>query len=281
MFRTLKCDLEKTMIYSGFLISVVLTYVLCFTASAYIDSVNEKSYTVFEVVFRNGRTEAFAHHPELTDIEIFLKAFQGYLTMFMPVVSSFPFVFSFHTQKNNSVIRFEIMRVGTKKYYFCKLASALISGGVAVMLGVGMFGLICFAIFPHQSVFDMGVQVSTAEMALRILATAFVYGVVSAIPSVFLCSFCNDPYVVICVPLMLFYVRDTAVSRLVDSAVERGEYELAAKYRSFSSSAIATLVYTTEINDNIKNILVINGALVTVLILASCAVIKSYKDKGA
>ena len=49
--KSLRCDLNKTIINSGFVGAVFITFILCFTAYAYIDSATNKTYSVFEALF--------------------------------------------------------------------------------------------------------------------------------------------------------------------------------------------------------------------------------------
>ena len=61
-FQTLKQDLNKTIINIGFIGAVLMTCLLCFTASAYKDSTNDKSYSIFESFFSFDRSFIVTHY---------------------------------------------------------------------------------------------------------------------------------------------------------------------------------------------------------------------------
>lgn len=95
-------------------------------------------------------------------------------------------------------MRFTISRTGKLRYYLSKFISALISGGLAVMLGIAVYGIACAVLFQPLSEFDVSadqlqyiMQDSTGKTIIKMLAVAFAYGAVSTLPAFFLSSFCK------------------------------------------------------------------------------------------
>ena len=146
LLSAIKCDLNKSIINIGFAGAVLLTTVLAFTASAYTDLATEKTYSVFESLFTLDKN-ILRTDPMLSSVLVFRNGLSGYITMFLPIVVAFPFMVSFCAERNNGLMRFTISRTGKLRYYLSKFISALISGGLAVMLGIVVYGIACAVLF--------------------------------------------------------------------------------------------------------------------------------------
>ena len=62
--KTLRVDLNKTFVNIGFAGAFMLTFLLCFTAPAYVDYNTGKTYSIFEALFSMDSRfieELFAH----------------------------------------------------------------------------------------------------------------------------------------------------------------------------------------------------------------------------
>lgn len=154
LLNTIKCDLNKSIINIGFAGAVLLTTVLAFTSSAYTDLATDKSYSVFESLFTLDKN-ILRTDPMLSSVLVFRNGLSGYITMFLPIVVAFPFMVSFCAERNNGLMRFTISRTGKLRYYLSKFISALISGGLAVMLGIAVYGIACAVLFQPLSEFDV------------------------------------------------------------------------------------------------------------------------------
>ena len=165
--------------------------------------------------------------------------------MFIPIIVAFPFMVTFCTERNSGLMRFTITRSGKWRYYLSKFLSAIISGGLSVMLGVLLFGLFTALLFPGLTSYDVPAEQMEwllpdgyGAMILKMLGTSFLYGTLSTLPALFLSSFCRNPYIITCLPFMLTYVRDTGVNKLIQSAFTEQNPDKAAYYQSYSSSAL-------------------------------------------
>lgn len=218
--RTLKCDLARIISSREFAAAVAATVVLCFSVQVYFDYSNGKAYSVFEALFML-EPAVRAQSPDLSPPMIIRMALTGYSAMAMPVTASFPFVLSFIAERNSGNMLYTISRTSRKKYYISKFVSAIIGGGLCTMLGVIVFGIFAYILFPGsfspelaEWAFPNGIF---AGLAKKILS-AFIYGATSVLPAFFLCSFCKNPYVVLCFPFMLKFILEAVLGKIQTNA---------------------------------------------------------------
>ena len=111
-------------------VPALLTCLLCFTAGAYYDPSNDKSFSVFEAVSSLDRRFIEAHS-EFAALRLFQNGLSGYISMFLPIIVAFPFMVSFCAERNNGLMRFTITRAGKLRYYLSKFTASLLGGGLA------------------------------------------------------------------------------------------------------------------------------------------------------
>ena len=284
--KTLRSDLETSLINIGFLGAVLMTCVRCFTAQAYSDPTNDQSFSVFEALFRLDK-RLILSDSSLSSVSIFQKALSGYITMFLPIIVAFPFMISFCTERNSGLMRFTITRSGKWRYYLSKFFSAVIGGGLSVMLGVVLFGILTAILFPSLSSYNLPAEQlewllpnGYGVMIARMLGTAFLYGALSTLPALFLSSFCRNPYIITCLPFMLNYVRDTGINKLIQSAFTEQDFDKAVRYQSFSSSAVTALTYSTKLDKMLKTALAFNALMAATLLVGFIIILELRRDKG-
>ena len=283
--KTLRCDLNKSINNPGFFGAVIVITLLCFASTGYNDTSVDRCYSAFEMLLNENRRIVEEKYM-ISSVLIFQQAFSGYITMFMPMIVAFPFMMTFCSERSSGLMRFAVTRSGQVRYCISKAFSAVISGGLAVMMGVMLFGILTAILFPDIS--DCGVSEIQMEWILPngyltmiwdMLVTAFLYGAVSTLPALFLSSFCKNPYIITCLPFMLDYVRDTAIDKQAESAMSSEDYDLAMKFRSFSSSAIVEMS-TGEFDKMVRTALIFNGITAVILIAGFVVIMQCRQDKG-
>lgn len=245
MNKLLKCDLHKTMLSTGFVAAIFVAFLLCFTENIYIDSSTMQAYSVFEALFRFNR--AFMERDiSFCSLSVFKSTFSGYSAMFLPVLASFPFVFSQSAERNSGNIRFAIFRTKRLKYYLSKFICAVLGGGICVMLGVLLFGIVSWCIFPGLECYPQpdteyfapdGVL---AEIGKKLLS-ALIYGGINAVPAFFLSSFCRNRYIILCVPFLARFMLDTAAKKITTDLPDHKIYEMVFPFESCAPSQIPYL----------------------------------------
>ena len=220
--------------------AIIVTAVLCFSVQVYSEQSNGKVYSVIEALFMLDR-DLMTGNSDFFPPVIINKALSGYSAMALPVTASFPFVLSFIAERNSGNMLYVISRINRRKYYYSKFIAAISSGGLCTMMGVILFGISVYILFPNVNSPDM--QNSVAEILVKKAFSSFVYGMASVLPAFFLCSFCKDPYIIMCFPFMLRFIAETIIAEIQTNALAVGNfgvYELAA---TFYPEAVSRIFY--------------------------------------
>lgn len=280
MIRSLKCDLSKTLISAGFLAAVIVTFLLCFTESAYVDSSDNRSYSVLESLFKFKRT-FMESTDQFCSLTIFKTALSGYSAMFLPVLASFPFVFSQSAERNSGNIRFSIFRAKRMKYYFSKFICEIISGGLGIMLGVTLFGIFSAIAFPglrHYPYLDLNFYAPDGVFAevMKKLLSAFIYGCVSTLPAFFLSAFCRNRYIILCVPFLTRFMRETAINKILSNTRDNEIFQKVFPFEPYAPSRIPYLEAGTGLYSTIAVTLV----SAAVMLFGYIIIMERRTDKG-
>lgn len=284
-FKTLRCDLNKTLVNVGFVGAILLTFLLCFTASAYTDNTNMRSYSVFEALFSLDR-KFIESNMEFASRNLALIGMNGYVTLFLPIIVAFPFMVAFCTERNNGNIRFVIGRTGKMRYYFSKFVSCFLCGGLAVVIGLLLYMISVHIIFPPMSSYKIDEsllemfrqQGSDFVLHARYLFSNFLNGAIATMPAFFLSSLCKNPYIITCIPFMFTYVWETVLSKITSDAIDELNFELFDKVRPFYPSS-ADLIFYTDKTVAIKSI-IFNSSFVLVFLVGFILIMSHTRDKG-
>lgn len=288
-FHTLRQDLNKTVINLGFLGAALMTCLLCFTAEAYMDSSTQKSYTIIEAFYTFDKQFVQANST-FASVYLLGRAFMGYVSMFLPIIVAFPFMVSFCAERNNGLMRFTISRTGKLRYYLSKFFASFIGGGLAVLIGLVIYGIAVYIMFPSLSSYPPDPwmteshQPAELEMVIRTLLSGFVYGAFSTLPAFLLSSFCKNPYIITCLPFMLVYIWNTAITKLRFKAFEMNNYEQSYmdKLEAFSPDSPKYLpsVLFDKMSDMQKYVLMFNGIYLAVMLIGFIVIMNLRIDKG-
>jgi len=251
LIKPLKCDFSKTLISTGFLAAVIVTFLLCFTESVYVDTSDMRSFSAFESLFRFKRS-FMESQTSFCSLSVYKSALGGYSAMFLPILASFPFVFSQSTERNSGNIRFSIFRKSRLKYYCSKFVCAALSGGICVMLGVLLFGIFSFIAFPglrHYQYLDLSFYAPNGVFAeiMKKLMSSFIYGCASTLPGFFLSSFCRNRYIILCVPFLTQFIRTTAINKILSNTQDSEIYQKVFPFQCNAPSWIPYLKAGAEL----------------------------------
>lgn len=271
MIKSLKCDFQKTLISAGFLAAILVTFLLCFTEDVYVDTSDMRKFSALEALFKFDRS-FMESKSSFCSLSVFKSALSGYSAMFLPILASFPFVFSQSAERNSGNIRFSIFRAKRLKYYFSKFLCGVISGGICVLLGVALFGIFSFFAFPRLECYpDLPLEFYApdgifAEIARKLLS-AFIYGCVSTIPAFFLSSFCRNRYIILCVPFLTRFMQDTATKKIIVGTYDNDVYQRVFPFQCYAPSQIPYLeadpmLYSTIAVAAISAVLMLCGYII-------------------
>ena len=288
-FNILKHDLNKIMMNKGFIFAIFLTFLLAFSGEAYHDDVNGRSYTIFESLF------AFSHdyinsNNSFSSFSVFQNGMTGYVPMFLPIIASFPFILSFSTERSSGYMRFSIIRTRKSNYYLSKFISSFLSGGTAVLFGMGLFGIIIYIIFPNISSFNENMDYLSVVMPngeaieiVKTLVSLFLYGGFSALPAFFLTSFTQNPYINMCLPFLFVYIWDTAVNKMLTNAFETGNVVIQEVLPACRPDSARRIVYISKVPLSIadRSVLLFNCFYMFLFLFGYIVVMNKRTDHGA
>lgn len=181
MIRMIKCDMSRVFPSISFLMAVLVTFLLCFMEDIYVDSSTMQTFSVLEALFRFDRT-FMEGNVSFSALAVFKTAFSGYSAIFLPILASFPFVYSQSAERNSGNIRFLIFRARRRNYYLSKFVCAVLSGGMCIMTGVALFGSFVFFVFPHAADYASFYSCDNIFMEIvKKLCSSFLYGCANTI----------------------------------------------------------------------------------------------------
>lgn len=248
MFSAFRVYIAKAVQNTRFVAACLVTALLCFTAEVYTDILTGRSYSVYEAILTLDK-DTLLSDVSFSSAFIFGKSLSGYISMFLPISSAFPYITNLCAERNSGNIRFSIVRTGRLNYYSSKFGSALLSGGLSTLLGVLIYGCIVFVLFPNINKYTV-----TAEDMLfffpngmtifivKTLVHSFLYGCMSVMPAFFISSFCRNPYIILCVPFMATYIWTTALNKIASNGTMSGNFEVAANLQPFYPNSISNLL---------------------------------------
>ena len=148
MKRTNSCITKKSfaeisifLASKWFFISIFVVTILCYMTPVYYgDGVSEMS--TLELL-RLKANPSFAIEPMQYQISVILpRAVQGYLAMFVPVLSALPFIVFQQAEKSGRYQRFYMFRsTSSRQYYGKKWLFGMVTGGLVLLFGVILFEL--------------------------------------------------------------------------------------------------------------------------------------------
>ena len=140
MKRTNSCTTKKSfaeisifLASKWFFISIFVVTILCYMTPVYYgDGVSEMS--TLELL-RLKANPSFAIEPMQYQISVILpRAVQGYLAMFVPVLSALPFIVFQQAEKSGRYQRFYMFRsTSSRQYYGKKWLFGMVTGGLVLL----------------------------------------------------------------------------------------------------------------------------------------------------
>lgn len=280
MIRSLKCDLHKTLFSAGFLAAILVTFLLCFTENVYVEFSTMQSFSAFEALIKFDRA-FMERNSSFCSLSVWKSTLYGYSAMSLPILASFPFVFSQSAERNSGNIRFAIFREKRLKYYFSKFLCAVFCGGGCVMLGVMFFGIFSFFAFPGLECYpDLPLEFYApdgifAEIAKK-LFSSFLYGCVSTVPAFFLSSFCRNRYIILCVPFLMRFMLDTATNKIIVNTRDDKIYQTVFPFEPYAPSQIPYL----EAGSMLYSTVAVTVISVALMLFGYIIIMERRTDKG-
>lgn len=221
-----------------FWLSVVGTAAICMFSELYHTSQGDTK-TVIEM-FLGYTKNAMLDDTQLCSYNVFITGFGGWLTLFVPVIVSISAVGIYIDERKSGIWRLTLHRTGRVKYSISGGLFILLSGGLALALGGALFAILTAIMFPPLSAYPAESAELFTEFAFRQgtamhgifqsgglplctavqLAETFFYGMVCSAAAMLLSAFCENKYVIICIPFFLKYALDQFSTALFVKATD-------------------------------------------------------------
>lgn len=233
LMRSLSVDLRKSFFGYGFFLCTLVVFLLCFASVIYTDGWTGKEYTAIEIIADRSQLPNI----EFSGMSILHISVNPYLTLFLPVLSSIPFVTLFCAERTGGNLRFVIMRTGKAVYCLSKFLSALISGALTVCSGFILYSVVILCVFGNDG--------SISEL-MKIYAGIAVYGAISVLPAFFLSSFIKNKYMICCFPFIFMHFYYTAIAKLQDYFKAHDNWDAIFKISFLYTSEIKEIFFTQD-----------------------------------
>jgi len=229
IFRLLKCNLQKVLTSIGFYICVLMTVILCFSAELYYNYNQNEGCSVIQAMINLSHKDMLKS-TDFCSYNVLIKCTDGWLPMFIPIIAAFPFIPLLCNEYDSRSIRTIIFRTNKLSYNTGNFLSAMISGGLAITIGVVVFFTIIFFNFPDINEYEQSTRDSYEWwfnnvypffkiagypylIILRFIEV-FLFGAFSAIPSFVTTCFIRNKYLSISIPFFIKYAIIQTYSRL-------------------------------------------------------------------
>lgn len=275
MYRIIKVEFYKILTGYGFYICLAFTVVLCFCAGIYRDPINNNEYSVIKSLMEFNR-EFMLNDKAFCSYLVAERGSGSWLSMFIPIISAFAFIPLVCDESESRFIRFSVFRSSKFSYRTSKFLTGCISGGLAVVLGYIIFTASVYVLFPNISEYSPEAQEMLRKELAYIYPEAskhshvfllgikslemFLYGAVSAVPSVMLTCLMRNKYLVMCIPFFLKYSVTQTCTKLIARAFsdwQNPDIRL-SEFASVISPDALLNVFTSHL---VRQIFLYNGAL--------------------
>ena len=274
-----------------FWLSVAGTAVICMFSELYTDQ-QGKTKSVIEM-FSQYSKNAMLGDTRLCSYNVFVTGFGGWLTLFVPVIVSISAVGIYIDERKSGMWRLTLHRTGRVKYSISGGLFILLSGGLALALGGALFAALTAIMFPPLSaypaesvsfftkfMFRQGTPMHEIYLAGGLplctavqLAETFFYGTVCSAAAMLLSAFCENKYVIICIPFFLKYALDQFSTSLFVKAVDdpSGYNERLSDFAELIDPD-AVNSFLTYSGSSLGKIVLINAGFVVILFTLFCII---------
>ena len=270
---------------------VIATAVICLFSELYYDS-RGGTKTVIEM-FLQYSEDAMLADIRLCSYNVFITGFRGWLVLFVPVIVSLSAVGIYIDERKSGMWRLMLHRTGKVRYSIGGGLFILLSGGLALALGGGLFASLTAIMFPSLSAYPADKVSFFAEITFRqgtamhgiyqaggpVLCTVvqlletFFYGMVCSAAAMFLSAFCENKYVIVCIPFFLKYALDQFSTFLFIQSIDdtMGNNEMLSSLAEIINPDAANSFLEYSGNTPIV-IVLLNSVFMAVLLILFCVI---------
>ncbi|MDR2589476.1 MAG: hypothetical protein LBC71_00570 [Oscillospiraceae bacterium] len=225
--RVIQSNLKRVITNPAFYACVLLTVILCFSATIYTDY-TQKDYSIYSVFMEFSR-EDMLWYTDLSSYSALVHGSGSWLSLFIPILAAFTFIPLLCNERSSGAMRYLSFRVSKLSFGSGNYISALLVGGLAILCGFIVFAIAVYIMFPNiseYSEFDQEIYFQWLSYSYRFfdnfgfpylvllkLLEMFIYGMLSVIPALLLTSVLRNKYLIICIPFFFVYTISQIVIR--------------------------------------------------------------------
>lgn len=235
--RNIISEIKKSLYIPFFCISCLGVVVVCMLSVGYT-SVSIKDYTIMEL-FLFLRRDTMLSDVMLNRYEIWVKGIGTWSTLLLPLLLSMGYLYVNSVEKQSGSMKFLLVREGNFRYCISKTISAMVSGGIIMVVGYVIFGLLIYIRFP--SLYEYSANDISYYMELHTgfneglffvnrCVEIFIYGMLVNIFSFWVSIVFVDKYILLCLPLMLKYMWGQIILKIMTGAMNREQYDAVNLY---------------------------------------------------
>lgn len=210
----------KKLWYPPFILPAVISIVILCTLGECYENSDGGSGTVLDVI--TGRDALLLHSMDW--FHIWESGLNTWSYLFIPVLLSMSYIITLSEEGKSGNLRLILIRSGALRYGWVKVISGAVTGGGILVMGYGLYGILMLGIFPLRLTDASGVQMSAGGLVscvvMRLLGI-FLYGAMVNLFALFVSVFFRDPYMLLCLPVMMKYIYTQVLQRIETGAMEQ------------------------------------------------------------
>lgn len=207
--------LKRVVVSKEFFISVIAFVVVCFMYKIYILQTNE-TVSLLKLCTKYKHSELVIMGEDLCAYRIIdgVRYFEWFAVVF-PVITAFPFAYSFANEWKSSVYMMSVTRCGEKRYVLKNIFGAMVSGFLVAVLGMLVVSALVYLMFPGISAFEYHemIDMSYGDTAykligfyLKMVFNLGLQGAMCALCATLLVVICDDMFYALTIPMMIEYL---------------------------------------------------------------------------
>lgn len=219
--KTILNEFKKTNYIPFFLMSTIGIAIICFFSVGYVTE-NGKGISIFELAFFVGK-ENMKVDVNLNALNVWMQGLGVWVDFALPFFLGIGYIIVNSIEKKNGYLNFMLIRKNTTGIFIPKTLSAMMVGGINLLLGYVMFGIAVTIMFPSLNDFSandisnfyifLGSDNVWSIVADRCISV-FLYGMTVNVFAVLLSSLFIDRYIITCMAILISYFYKSFISKL-------------------------------------------------------------------
>lgn len=210
--KALNCIAKRYVFSVYFAACVCCVTMLCFFTVIWSDL--ERGYTVVDMLTTFSKTELLELGVEFSGCNVFLYSIGESLTMTVPLLAAIPGIIPFSLERRSGCIRFTLLRCGCRSYCAATLFAAMLTGGLVLLVGYGLYGAAVGVFFPSLSDHAQALDWNCLLQIIKKLLSLFCYGAGSVLLSYILATITTNYYLSVCIPFLTDYIAGPVLNWL-------------------------------------------------------------------